>query len=97
EDGRRDFHVTRVQTCALPIYSPYHQRNGFIEIAGPSNRCEDEACSHQGSDGHTGNRIVAAAHKSDDAARHGDKEESEYYYQDAHQKTLGKTFAWYHR
>src|SRR5690606_40053713 len=26
EDGIRDFHVTGVQTCALPILSPAHRR-----------------------------------------------------------------------
>src|SRR5690606_41092222 len=37
EDGIRDFHVTGVQTCALPIYSnpldnPYIGRSGLDEI-----------------------------------------------------------------
>src|SRR5690606_40293047 len=32
EDGIRDFHVTGVQTCALPIYV-----SGWKEIAVPSN------------------------------------------------------------
>src|SRR5690606_40217299 len=30
EDGIRDFHVTGVQTCALPIYS---RRNAVLEIS----------------------------------------------------------------
>src|SRR5690606_1219405 len=36
EDGIRDFHVTRVQTCALPIYEAGHAIAGwFFEHADP--------------------------------------------------------------
>src|SRR5436309_10601921 len=31
EDGIRDFHVTGVQTCALPIFNPY----GYLDV-GPT-------------------------------------------------------------
>src|SRR5690606_39782046 len=44
EDGIRDFHVTGVQTCALPIYNskdrvidPIHKINGQIVMPPKSN------------------------------------------------------------
>src|SRR5207302_7518136 len=35
EDGIRDFHVTGVQTCALPIYDG---RTSFLSLSGPPGR-----------------------------------------------------------
>src|SRR5690606_39499588 len=31
-DGIRDFHVTGVQTCALPIYIDYHELDDFFAV-----------------------------------------------------------------
>src|SRR5690606_40739504 len=33
EDGIRDFHVTGVQTCALPIYDAEARRHGLVVAA----------------------------------------------------------------
>src|SRR5690606_28061891 len=42
EDGIRDFHVTGVQTCALPIYMTHEQHQALI---APLNRQESMASS----------------------------------------------------
>src|SRR2546426_10326850 len=34
EDGIRDYKVTGVQTCALPIFSRYYRPDEFAELAG---------------------------------------------------------------
>src|SRR2546426_1684625 len=34
EDGIRDYKVTGVQTCALPIFSRYYHPDEFAELAG---------------------------------------------------------------
>src|SRR5690606_40906433 len=46
EDGIRDFHVTGVQTCALPIYEPafVHRCGGHGRGRGRSGCCR----SHRG-------------------------------------------------
>src|SRR5690606_40054710 len=31
EDGIRDFHVTGVQTCALPIWSPFTESTNYMD------------------------------------------------------------------
>src|SRR5690606_39912291 len=43
EDGIRDFHVTGVQTCALPIYDllPQQQVTPIPEQAVPENKNQD--------------------------------------------------------
>src|SRR5690606_39996404 len=38
EDGIRDFHVTGVQTCALPIYLPERLRHGWPLAAPDASR-----------------------------------------------------------
>src|SRR5206468_9685989 len=49
EDGIRDLIVTGVQTCALPISSPWSTRmqidqgDGVIEVKRPTERGEDRA------------------------------------------------------
>src|SRR5690606_40439542 len=42
EDGIRDFHVTGVQTCALPIYFPYKTKieAEFISLTFPGSNLE---------------------------------------------------------
>ena len=43
EDGIRDYDVTGVQTCALPIYNPYvrYRHEDHIEILGTKSSCEN--------------------------------------------------------
>src|SRR5690606_39414900 len=38
EDGIRDFHVTGVQTCALPIYTDLYKREPFELVLAPNSR-----------------------------------------------------------
>src|SRR5690606_16631221 len=40
EDGIRDFHVTGVQTCALPIYTPNQSQSNNTCLATPRITCE---------------------------------------------------------
>src|SRR5690606_39421443 len=35
EDGIRDFHVTGVQTCALPIYNTFKENEIPLQISSP--------------------------------------------------------------
>src|SRR5690606_40821113 len=41
EDGIRDFHVTGVQTCALPIYLAYNKTNGLLYFISNSNNANE--------------------------------------------------------
>src|SRR5690606_40579619 len=62
EDGIRDFHVTGVQTCALPIYGPGDEqavgvsRRGH-ELDAEPGKVEDHGTEHV----HVGLAAVAAA------------------------------------
>src|SRR5207302_3411434 len=40
EDGIRDFHVTGVQTCALPICHAHYDHFDGIHVLGGRDRCE---------------------------------------------------------
>src|SRR5690606_40225474 len=52
EDGIRDFHVTGVQTCALPIYNGRQGRDEFLKRNGCSTDtvpvAPDECVAYQG-------------------------------------------------
>src|SRR5207302_8290179 len=39
EDGIRDFHVTGVQTCALPIYQHEDQQDDLLVAVDPDEEC----------------------------------------------------------
>src|SRR5207302_4716422 len=45
EDGIRDFHVTGVQTCALPIYLARHQTARSLRIAQSRPHDLGRACA----------------------------------------------------
>src|SRR5690606_40104816 len=59
EDGIRDFHVTGVQTCALPIYLVGHWTEGLSHLVRRS-----AACRHRG-----GHPVVYQEALSADIAR----------------------------
>src|SRR5690606_40840922 len=48
EDGIRDFHVTGVQTCALPILAQSAQKMGFkVAILDPDEDCPAQYVAHE--------------------------------------------------
>src|SRR5690606_39821650 len=63
EDGIRDFHVTGVQTCALPIYL-----RALPERPAPtSDRAGEPTCDRDGD--HKGNSLVATSDRASDRPR----------------------------
>src|SRR5690606_39423210 len=65
EDGIRDFHVTGVQTCALPIYRPMASATRLIDAVGEVENAEIEP-PRAGID-------IAADKAEQDAQRHHDQ------------------------
>src|SRR5690606_41135892 len=67
EDGIRDFHVTGVQTCALPIFAAAHAgHHGWHVHPGGQRALRDAAESHC--------RVLAAGYRATSqpgAERHG--------------------------
>src|SRR6266511_5495844 len=47
EDGIRDFHVTGVQTCALPIYRPWKGCRGRISVTAVTTARPQRPAAHR--------------------------------------------------
>src|SRR5262249_58087001 len=64
EDGIRDWSVTGVQTCALPI--SHHLRQAPSGAEGPARAASDDACGRPAGDRR---RVVGRAHQGAEGPR----------------------------